>query len=302
VSWGQRMIEVPSSLETGALADWAEAACLFGSRVSVSEHELEDALGDAGVPDPDLAVSNIWQEIDLRQHIGGRAYPMRSLKGRLEQSRGWSENPAYAFQLLLACQSRYKSSRINRAGWSVTAKLFERLSTLALERYLGGKAINAGAPREGAVPTGFGDCLDYLCQNLAEVRGAIRLYTSRTKDDGVDVVAWCPFGDGRPGQVILLVQCAAGADWKSKTTEISLGLWREHIDWVTEPLKAFTFPFVCIDDTLWRRLSREAEGLILDRLRITSMFIAGGDSFSAVQTQLKEWCQEQLARLPWLSK
>jgi len=296
------MIEVPSSEATDVLTDWAEASCLFGSQASISEHELEDALEDAGITDPDEAAPNIWHEIDLRHYAGGGAYPVKSLQGRLERTQEWHENPAYAFQLLLASQSYYQSIRITRTHWGITAKLFERLSTLALEQYLRGKAINIGAPRDGAVPAGFGDCLDHLCQNLGEMQGAIRLYTSRTKDDGVDVVAWCPFGDGRPGQVIILVQCAAGADWRSKTTEISLGLWREHIDWVTEPLKAFTFPFVCIDDTLWRRLSRETEGVLLDRLRIASMFMAGGDSFSTVQAQLKEWCQEQLARLPWLGK
>lgn len=296
------MIEVPSSEKSDILTDWAEVSCLFGSRLSISEHDLEDALDNAGIPDPDLEVANIWQEIDLRHYVADKAYPIRSFEGRVERTQEWNENPAYAFQLLMACQSYYQSTRIARPGWNTTAKLFERLSTMALKQYLDGKAINIGAPRDGAVPTGFSDCLDYLCQNLGEERGAVRLYTSKTKDDDVDVVAWCPFGDGRPGQVIILVQCAAGADWKSKTREISLGLWGEHVNWVTEPLKAFAFPFVCVDEFLWRRLSKESEGLLLDRLRITSMFMAGGDSFSAVQTQLEEWCREQVARLPWLCR
>jgi hypothetical protein len=296
------MIEVPSSVDTNTLADWAEASCLFGTRASVSEYEVEDALDNSGVPDPDVAVSNIWQEIDLRYYTADAAYPLRSLSGRIQRTQEWNQNPGYAFQLLLACQSHYRVARTPRTYWRTTAKLFEQVSTLALYQYLGGKAINSGVPREAPVPAGFGDCLAYLCQNLRETRSTTKLYTSKTKDDGVDVVAWRPFGDGRPGQVIILVQCAAGADWRSKTREISIALWREHIDWVTDPLKAFAFPFACTDEVLWRRLSKETEGLLLDRLRIAAMFAAAGASFSMIQTQLKEWCQQQLESLPWLSR
>ncbi len=226
---------------------------------------------------------------------------METFRGRLERIQQWGENPAYAFQLLLALQNQYGPTRIPSSRWGVTAKLFERLSTLALKQYLG-EAINIGAPRSSGIPPGFGDCLDYVCERLGEDRGARRLYTSRTKDDKVDVVAWCSFGDKRPGKVIALVHCAAGANWKDKATELSLELWREHIDWVANPLRAFAFPFVCVDDMQWRHLSKESEGLLLDRLRIAAMFMTGGDSFRTVQMQLRRWCRAQLARLPRLER
>ncbi len=60
------MIEVPSSQETDTLADWAEASCLFGNRTYISEQGLEEVLADAGVTNLEEAVSNIWQDIDIR--------------------------------------------------------------------------------------------------------------------------------------------------------------------------------------------------------------------------------------------
>lgn len=298
------MIEMPSSLKPDILADWAEASCLFGKYASISEHELEGVLDDAGVQDPDEAVSNIWQEINLRHYAPDGVHPVRSFPGRLERIQDWNKNLAYAFQLLLACQSHYQSTRVTPSYRHDAAKLFERLSTVGLQQYLGGKAINIGTPRDRGVPAKFGDCLDYLCKNLEEMPGFRRSYTSRIRDDGVDVVAWRPFGDTRPGQVIILAQCATGANWRGKTREVSLDKWDDHIDWAAKPFKAFIFPFVCLDRVDWRRLSKEG-GLILDRLRITSMFTVANGSSSTVRTvhaELRDWCQKQLPRLPWLHR
>jgi len=299
------MIEVPSSPKTGTLADWAEASCLFGNTVFISEYELERALDHAGMSDPDEAVSNIRQEIALRHCLAYSAHPVRIIRDGLERTKVWDHNLVYAFQLLLACLSQYRSTQVASRDWLATGKLFERVSTLALEHYLGGKAINIGSPRDGQVPARFGDCLDYLCKNLQEMRGARRLYTSTTKDDGVDVVAWRAFGDQRPGQVIILAQCAAGASRRGKTIDIKLDLWEEHIDWLTKPLKAFAFPYVCLNDMQWRRLSRQIGGLVFDRLRITSMFVIADKSSTTAQTiqmELSNWCHKHLSRLPWLDR
>ncbi len=296
------MIEVPPSLEPAVIADWAESSCLFGDRDSVSQPEVEQALEDAGIPDPDVVVSDIWQEITRRHELVDTVHPVMTLKGRLERTMTWSDTSAYTFQLLMASHSFYKSTRIIGVRWNETTKLFERLSTSALERYLEGRAINIGFPRDSGIPRGFRQCLDHLCRELRELRGPVESYNVPTKDDHVDVVAWRPFADMRSGQVIILAQCAAGADWKSKAGEISLDVWKDYINWTASPLTAFAFPFVCLDDFEWRHLSKQSRGLLLDRLRIASMFMAGGDSFSTVQTQLKEWCQEQLVRLPWLGR
>ena len=108
-----------------------------------------------------------------------------------------------------------------------------------------------GAPRiaDDQVPKGFSDCLDYLSARLGEHRSQSKTYTSHTLEDGVDVVAWHPFGDRRPGQVVLLAQCAGGSNWKDKARDPKLETWRHHIEFLAPPLGGFTFPFVCLS---WR--------------------------------------------------
>jgi hypothetical protein len=261
---------------------------------------MEQTLEDAGISDSEGVVSDIWQEISLRHELGGAAHPVITLEGRLERSVPWSQVSTYAFQLLLASHSFYTGMQITGNRWKKAAKLFERLSTTALRRYLGGRAINIGFPRDPGIPKGFRQCLDYLCQELKELRGPIQSYKTPTKDDNVDVVAWRPFSDNRSGQVIVFAHCAAGTNWRTKASELSLDVWRDYIDWMTTPLSAFAFPFVCLNDSEWRHISKQSRGFLLDRLRIASIFTGVDESSEIIQTELKKWCQRQLANLPWL--
>jgi len=294
------MIELPKSVKTEILADWAEASCLFGSSTSISKEEIEESLENDGIDNSEEIASNIWQEIEARHIMMGNSYPVRTLQGMLERIQPWEHNLAYTFQLLLAMGSYYPEMRITSRQWPSIGKLYECVATLVMRQYLHGDAINTGSPRKTGVPSRFSDCLDYLCNRMSEVRGAQRLYKSKNRDDGVDVVAWNPFRDMRPGKLIILVQCAAGKDWRSKIrgSEISLGLWQQHINFATKPLKAFVFPLVCIDNDNWARINHESEGLVLDRLRVASMFVSDSAPHTLLQ-KIQKWCKGQLKRLPW---
>lgn len=291
------MIEIPSSLKQNDLVDWAEASCLFGNRESISRAEVEQALENERVPDPEIAVSDIWLEISRRHRLADKAHPIKTLKERLERTTNWSDTVVYTFQLLLSSHYFYKATKISKPNWNKIAKLFEKLSNLALEKYLDGRAINIGTPRESGTPKGFRQCLDYLCKELGELRGDVESYNLPTMDEKVDAVAWRPFPDKRPGQIIIFAQCAAGKNWKDKAGEISFDLWRDYINWLVKPLIALTFPFVCLEDEEWRHISKQNRGLLLDRLRIASMF--GPDDLSnPLLQEIKEWCEIQLTRLP----
>lgn len=292
------MIEVPSSTEQVVLTDWVESSCLFGDIESISQSSIQQAIEQAEIKNPELVVSDIWQEISRRHSLADKAHPIKTLIGRLERTMTWSDAYAYTFQLLLASHRSYKATMISANHWKEAAKLFEKLSTLALKRYLQGRAINIGSPRGTGVPKGFRQCLDCICLELRELRGDKKSYNLPTKDEKVDVVAWLPFPDMRAGQVIIFAQCAAGADWKTKAGEISLDLWRDYINWLANPLIAFSFPFVLSNEEKWRQLSKQNRGFLLDRLRISSMLIDYDSSDTLVQ-QIKDWCNVQLKRLPW---
>jgi hypothetical protein len=291
------MIQLPSSSETEVIADWAELCCLFGERHSLSRSKIEQVIEDAGIEDHEFVISNIWQEINRRNEVAGGGYPVKAFVSRIETSADWNEAPVYVFQLLVASHSLFPKSRITGKRWNRTAKLFENLGSLALQKYLGGRSVNVGAPRESGVPKGFQDCLDYLSREIGELRGSVKIYNSKAKDEKVDIVAWNPFIDNRAGQVIILGHCAAGADWKDKVTEVSVELWSDYINWVANPIVAFVFPFVCLNDKDWRYLSRQTRGFLMDRLRIASVLSVGSIPDTMKQT-LITWCQSQQQNLP----
>lgn len=286
------MIEVPPLPNPDVEADWAELSCLFGKNQSLSRTEVERALEEAGVGAPELAIENIWREITWRHFIAPNTHPIIASAGLLQRVRTWRRAFSYAFMLLLTCQSFYESTRISKREWSKTAKLFERLVTAAMVRYLG-QAINIGAPRGGRVPRSFIKCLDFICDKIGELRGRVSQFRKWSKDEGVDVIAWRRF-DERSGQVIVLVQCGAGAKWQGKTMEISVPVWREYIDFVTDPMTALAFPNVCHSD--WMYLSKQS-GILLDRLRIASL-VPKNMTFP-LRKELIDWSKRQLRGLLW---
>ena len=92
---------------------------------------------------------------------------------------------------------------------------------------------------------------------------------NRAKDDGLDVVAWHSFPDGRPGKVILFGQCATGKNWDEKLRDLRADEWID--EWFTDvlpvkPLGLFFVPFRLGPDD-WSSHSRKA-GVIMDRCRI----------------------------------
>lgn len=294
------MIAVPRFEDQSELADWAELSCLFGDYPSVSRSEIAETLEAAGLSDPEAKVEGIWTEIDRRHTLTPESHPVITARTRIERTADANDALAYAFQLLVSTHSFYLETRIPNTKWNPVAKLFETLTTAAMELYLRGRSLNVGAPRPAGIPSRFGECLNYICDQLGELRGQIRSYSSKTKDDDLDVLAWLPFGDRRPGQVIVLLQCASGGNWKSKAPDLfgKINIWQDYISFAVAPLTAFAFPFVCIEELEWRRLSRLG-GVLLDRLRIASLcrFTALGDD---LRKKLVRWCKTQASRLPKL--
>jgi hypothetical protein len=290
------MMKMPMKMDPEIAADWTEASCLFGNHTSISRSEVERVLEDAEVYDPERVVESIWTEIS-RRHNSLASHPVAADTGHVQRTGPWTDACTYAFQLLLACLSYYQGAKLDPHSRKAT-KLFEELTTYSLGHYIGGKALNIGFPRKkGYIPRGFEHCLDHLCEKMKERRGSVRRFSSATKDENVDAVAWCSFEDGLPGQLIILLQCATGSNWTSKVNEISLNVWRDYIDWAVDPVKGFAFPFVCPSLSTWRYLSRSG-GMLLDRLRIVSLFTRHPDQ--VIQKDLEQWCVEVLKSCPEL--
>jgi len=74
------------------------------------------------------------------------------------------------------------------------------------------------------------------------------------------------FADGRGCYVHFMGQCATGADWREKLTELNPLKWKDHINWAVPPVRFFATPFVLLHEE-FRRRSLDG-GLILDRPRL----------------------------------
>jgi len=118
---------------------------------------------------------------------------------------------------------------------------------------------------------------------------------SHYKDRGVDVVGWKPFGEDfggghRGSQVVVLNQCATGANWDTKTTELPFDSWMDYIHWKSKPLKSFAVPKVIQQDK-WHDISKEG-GLLFDRIRILNL-ISGGIKDHDLAHTLSEWADSE---------
>jgi hypothetical protein len=289
------LIALPSSERLDVLSDWAESCVLFEGN-SISRATIESTLDDSGVFGAERMTGDIWQVIHMRHSMAGAGHPIETSPVELTRNVDWKQCLAYAFQLLLVCQSYYDLRQMG-APLLKASKMFEKLATEALKVYLSGESINLGPPREAPVPREFHKCVDHISAQTREARGTRRQFSPNTQDEKLDVVCWRSFGDGRSGQVIILAQCATGKDWTEKGPQLKTEVWQDLIDFAVEPIRALAFPFVILSEVEWRYHCRQA-GVLLDRLRTASL-LASKPLPVQLESQLSDWCTKEIKRLLW---
>ena len=261
-------------------ADWLEAELVYAQGFAVSlerlrsqatlegdldddEDRLEHDLGSAeDVPSgpSERLVSNAAIEIRRRIGLCGGSYPFRLDDGRLTWNDPGRLADPYIICLLASDREFYSAG-------DDTARVFEHLTTLAMESFLGGAAVRFGAPRD-TMPPHIGEAIS----RLAELTSAEKLNGWATygtdQDLGVDVVGWKEFSDSHNNRLQIFAQCATGEGWlEEKKGEPNLEMWSGLLLWGTPPVKALAIPYVVNDKEKWQR--NIAGRLLLDRVRIT---------------------------------
>ena len=122
------------------------------------------------------------------------------------------------------------------------------------------------------MPPGFAAALQVLADRMGEGvgPGGDALNSSDQNDGKLDVVAWKHFADGRAGKLIAFGQCATGANWRDKLSDIHdtrgwCQKWLRHVPLVG-PVRLFFVPHRIPRD-LWPSTTIDA-GVIFDRCRI----------------------------------
>jgi hypothetical protein len=298
-------------------ADWIELLALTSSRNSASRADIVRLVTkqsdiDHGIEaDPDtgeeleseiletgacVLADNVADELDFRSKALGVSYPftinIRTETWSIELNPESLEEPAarvYIFCLLVSGvrDGRLVSGAISAVAKDDFAHLFQAVSYLAALQLMGNGGLSFGSPR----PDGskFLEAIQKFTASfgVGEPRTQFMPSSShKEKDEGIDVIAWRSFADGRPGQVLLLGQVASGNDWLDKPVQTAVGRF---LDWfVTHPAKfylpAIFIPFVqhhkfepvraVAYEPAVRDYCRRTEitfGLVVDRLRIVEL-------------------------------
>lgn len=266
-------LDAPRGSDPIDLADWVELQALTRADRNVSGTDLRRAIvsleGD-GSSDEDLErrVDETFSELSDRARSAHNAYPFSLKNSLIEAStQGWRSN--YVFLLLITTLR----DSLGVAKANEFASLFEDVSVQATKTYLNGEAFRFGWPRRSPLPPSFDDAVEHLCKSLGEGSGCRRgSKTPVRKDDSLDVVAWKPHKDGRTSQLILFGQCATGANWRDKLTELQPSSFVANnllAALSMEPNRAFFTPWRVPADG-WLDDARKA-GILFDRCRISHL-------------------------------
>lgn len=286
------MLELPDDLtDPIQLADWLELYALISPDRNSSRGDIDTVLrremGD-GQTDEEIEskIADTFFEIEQRSKAAGNSYPFQfDYKGVLELRANWREIPTYLFCLIV--------SYVRLPETHDAPRLFETLARNAAENYLKGQAVEFGFPRSNLPPSFSGALVD-LSKRIGEggLRGLAPI--PNVKDDTLDLVAWKPFLDGRPSQLIIFGQCATGRNWQSKLGELNPETFcRQWIPKLVSPYpqKSFFTPYRVKDDK-WEFFALKC-GILFDRCRIAYWSHQSDNDFGQHLT----WIDEQINSL-----
>ena len=282
------------------LADWAELKVLYSTATSISWESIrtevnlegfldaddlfdEDYLDEPALAEaaPESLLADTIREIHRRMASGGRGYPFRIQKDKLELRPGVHRRTPYAFCLMVSDRDYYTAS-------DPAPRMFEHIASVALKSYLQGSSYRFGAPRS-APDQQIKTALIRLEEQTGDKFKNFYPIRSTDKDLGLDVVGWKDFVDSEISKLLVYMQCATGEDWPKKSGDLDLGtagVWNKTMEWTVPPVKAMAIPYVVPPGIEWERATPGV--LFLDRLRITSLLPARSVS-QAVIAEGVDW-------------
>ena len=277
----------PASGDTTAHADWLELKALAAADRNSSFQDLVaemrrdgstdaveesmEALVDSGGETSERVADAVFHELEDRASAAGAGYPFTVGEQAIKlDSDLLSTGSTYVFLLLLS------KFGVNAAkGVRVRPERdFEDISLAAAEGYFGRNEHDGSYlfafPRRTVAP-GFPAAVNELSEQLGEGGGANGVKpAAQQKDAHLDVVVWHGFPDRRPGQLIAFGQCAAGANWTTKLSELpDTRSWCQA--WMLQPpsvpaVRMFFVPHRPTQDE-WRTRATLG-GVLFDRCRI----------------------------------
>lgn len=274
-------IELPYPDDQYRVADWAELTMAING-CSLSSADISATVESASNEETDEPfLVDVWSELERRSGLYENM-PYEISDGVAKPTTSFGVRTDYLVCLLLSL-----FGNPDKSGSS----LFERLTGHALSFYLSGDPIVFGWPPISGQPINIEEKTRFIANQLHE--RFIEAPDRRYKDRGLDVVSFGPFGDGRSGQVVILVQCAAGKHWALKQP-VPQDAWEEYIHWGAKPVRGFAIPQI-IRQRDWHDRHKDF-GLMIDRVRLVNLLQAGVAD-PDLQKDLSSWVQQQLSEV-----
>ena len=224
---------------------------------------IDDPVGNAA--------EAAYAELEQRAETCAHAYPFALTRSAQTLSfTGATANDKHIIYRYLLLATRLNMSSDRRHTDIDGTRLYEELAAEIARIYLGDRArsfvFGAASPQPG-----FRSRVDDLCRQLGEGGGFVNRNRGRltARDGNLDVVAWKPFADRRPGKLILFGQCKTGTHYRDTLAQLQPDAFCTK--WVRDPLalapvRAF-FITEALPWSLWRNAVADA-GLLFDRCRI----------------------------------
>lgn len=252
------------------LADLVEAYLLGSGARAGGNDELRRNLGSipADITNFDFALGQMaW-----RERVLGDAYPFRLEAGGVRVAERHAPNLSY-IALLLA--TPISGIPVQGRDYEKSSRVVETISCAALRALLGpgARAVRFAWPSDEGRPREFPDAIRWLAEQM-QIRLGTAYRPPRRKDGGVDVIAWRPFPDGRPGFPIVLAQCTIEADFVAKARDIEVRIWSTWLGFDVDPMCVLTIPRVVGRNEDWNEVG--ATCVLLERLRLCSL-VRGAD-------------------------
>lgn len=314
------------------IADWVELNLLTDEESIVSMTSVTDEL--ASIPPDDSRASESWFEYEDTRlagdggvHTGFREAAEDKAEAaflELSDRAGWlrdhypvevdgdvaalrqemSAYEVYTFLVLLRSRQLYRGALDDDGGES--GRLFEELVKYALGAYAGSASDQrvrfgvAGGSRGDGLPQSLAAAVRVLSRRMFERPGQVS--DSQHGDFKADAVAWRPFGDDRPGQMVLIGQATiTEGDWMH---DEPANRWTDRnppdtrlILFFARPVTAVAFP-----ETLSLTTPDLMDGLTFssipfDRLRLLSV-LCDQDLPADLRESMRDWGREMRCRLP----
>ena len=283
------MIDLPFEPDPITGADWLELACLLNYPTPISKITIDSEF-ESETTDPEILSSDIFRHIEWRATISPN-YPFHVSDATIYAKSGALDVLEYLFPLLLSTHDFFQETKIS--NWKYVGNLFELFCTASIRQLIGNAILIGNAL--GGFPSQFDKCLEEACKIMNERKGPTHKKAKDFQDAGVDIIAWKTF-DNRKGQIVLLVQCASGSNWRKKGGDIKRDLWSELVFWtVKPPIKVLTFPYAFDfgspeTEDEWVFYAYES-GLLLDRLRLSNFEMSKSN---LNLNPIREWSKKQM--------